>query len=144
MKCKDCGKEFFAGNRPDGTPNGVGFVREDKTVEYYCAECIEALGKKVRETKIEQNPDERIAYALLIHRKNDIGVLVKPSTADIIRRTNGFVVMDGYNMFKYISCLAFKTRLNRDKCAQLLEQIGIDFDTRDDALVDKRYFEDVK
>ena len=30
IKCEMCGNGFEAGNRPDGTPNGVGFTLEVK------------------------------------------------------------------------------------------------------------------
>lgn len=45
MKCDKCKKEFKAGNRADGLPNGVGFEMEDGTVITLCAECLMELGK---------------------------------------------------------------------------------------------------
>lgn len=45
MKCDNCKKEFVAGNRGDGIPNGVGFQMKDGTVITLCAECIIELGK---------------------------------------------------------------------------------------------------
>ena len=49
MKCDKCGREFEPGNRPDGIPNGVGFVIKDGRVITVCAECIIKNGRKVNE-----------------------------------------------------------------------------------------------
>lgn len=40
MKCDMCGKEFEPGNRPDGTPNGVGFELSDGSRITACSDCI--------------------------------------------------------------------------------------------------------
>lgn len=40
MKCVVCGKEFFPGNRPDGIPNGVGFISPTGKMVDICAECV--------------------------------------------------------------------------------------------------------
>ena len=45
MKCDNCKKEFVAGNRADGIPNGVGFQMQDGTIITICAECLMELGK---------------------------------------------------------------------------------------------------
>ncbi len=45
LLCYKCGKRFEPGNRPDGIPNGVGFVSEDGTEVIVCAECIMKLGE---------------------------------------------------------------------------------------------------
>ena len=45
IKCDMCGKLFEAGNRPDGTPNGVGFEFEDGSLLNVCSECIAEVGK---------------------------------------------------------------------------------------------------
>ena len=44
IKCDMCGKLFEAGNRADGTPNGVGFEFEDGTMLNVCSECIAKTG----------------------------------------------------------------------------------------------------
>ena len=44
--CHGCGKEIIPGNRPDGTPNGVGFVMANGTIINLCADCIIAEGMK--------------------------------------------------------------------------------------------------
>lgn len=44
IKCDMCGKLFEAGNRPDGTPNGVGFHLEDGSLLNVCSECVEKTG----------------------------------------------------------------------------------------------------
>lgn len=45
MKCDNCKKEFEAGNRADGLPNGIGFELQDGTLITLCAECLMELGK---------------------------------------------------------------------------------------------------
>lgn len=40
MKCDHCGNEFEGGIRPDGLPNGVGFVTEDGKHITLCADCL--------------------------------------------------------------------------------------------------------
>lgn len=40
FKCDICDKEFFAGNRPDGLPNGVGFCLDDGLQITVCSDCI--------------------------------------------------------------------------------------------------------
>ena len=44
-KCDLCGKVFPDGNRPDGIPNGIGFVRKDGSVLTMCADCIIRVGE---------------------------------------------------------------------------------------------------
>lgn len=46
MKCNECGKEFYPGNRIDGLPNGVGFQLEDGTIYNVCCECVMKIGRK--------------------------------------------------------------------------------------------------
>ena len=45
MKCDRCGKVFTPGNRPDGVPNGVGFMLRNGKQITVCADCVEAVGK---------------------------------------------------------------------------------------------------
>ena len=45
IKCDMCGKEFEAGNRADGTPNGVGFTLEDGSKLTVCSDCICKTGE---------------------------------------------------------------------------------------------------
>ena len=40
MKCDKCGKEFKAGNRPDGLPNGLDFILQNGKRLTMCADCI--------------------------------------------------------------------------------------------------------
>lgn len=39
MKCDVCGKEFVCGNKPDGTPNGIGLQYPKGTINV-CADCV--------------------------------------------------------------------------------------------------------
>lgn len=44
VKCNECGKYFIAGSRPDGMPNGIGFMMEDGSVHNVCADCLTKMG----------------------------------------------------------------------------------------------------
>lgn len=48
IKCNECGKYFTSGNRPDGLPNGIGFVLNDGTKINVCTDCIIERGEEVR------------------------------------------------------------------------------------------------
>lgn len=52
MKCDACGKSFKRGNYVDGTPNGMGFVMENRTITL-CRGCIIKLGMMSKEQKNE-------------------------------------------------------------------------------------------
>lgn len=52
IKCDECGKYFLAGSRPDGLPNGIGFMMEDGSVHNVCADCL----TKIQEEKMPINP----------------------------------------------------------------------------------------
>lgn len=61
-ECRHCGKHFLYGNRPDGLPNGLGFVLKDGRTLNMCAECImwagdhpEELDKWLEEIENDQN-----------------------------------------------------------------------------------------
>lgn len=43
--CDRCGAKFVPGNRPDGIPNGAGFMLRDGRIVTYCAECIMKIGQ---------------------------------------------------------------------------------------------------
>lgn len=45
MICKNCGKVFAFGNRPDGIPNGVGFQLQNGEIINLCADCLIHLGQ---------------------------------------------------------------------------------------------------
>ena len=45
MICKNCGKVFAFGNRPDGIPNGVGFQLQNGKMINLCADCRIHLGQ---------------------------------------------------------------------------------------------------
>lgn len=133
IKCNECGKYFEAGNHPDGTPNGVGFKLKDGSIYNVCHDCVVEQGKRV-------TSKERTVFALLIKHENDATKLISQNALNAIKANNGAVIWEGYNMLKYVQCLVFKTRLQRDRCASKFEQLGIDFDTRDDAVIDERYY----
>lgn len=47
IKCDECGKYFLPGSRKDGTPNGVGLVKEDGSIHNVCADCLDKIGEKI-------------------------------------------------------------------------------------------------
>ena len=51
IKCNECKKEFYPGNRPDGLPNGVGFETKDGSIINVCSDCIIKLGTNLRKDK---------------------------------------------------------------------------------------------
>lgn len=55
IKCNLCGKTFLPGNKPDGMPNGVGLVKNGRTVNvcYDCITCIGA-GNEVLQKKLDK------------------------------------------------------------------------------------------
>ena len=50
MKCDDCGRKFKRGNFVDGTPNGMTFVLEDKSITV-CRGCMIKLGIRYDEQR---------------------------------------------------------------------------------------------
>lgn len=84
------------------------------------------------------------AYAILITRNNEFNAIANNEVADIIRKNNGYFVQGGYNPLEYLGCFVFKNIEERDRTAIEFEQNDIDFDTRDDAIVDDRYFREDK
>lgn len=56
--------------------------------------------------------------------------------AEEIKRNNGGAVLSGFDMSRYIGCIVFKKREERDRVAQYCEKIDLDIDTRDDGVID--------
>ena len=48
IKCDGCGSVIIPGNRPDGTPNGLGMETMDGKIITVCADCIIKVGKDKR------------------------------------------------------------------------------------------------
>ena len=53
MKCDICGKWFTYGNRPDGTPNGVG-MQFEKGIVNVCADCLMDMKNPETMAKVEK------------------------------------------------------------------------------------------
>ena len=79
------------------------------------------------------------AYALLLTQKNDNSKLFSPKLAGILRRHNAGVVMSGYDPIIYAACLVFAYKAERDQCAAEVGKLGIDYETRDDAIIPDGY-----
>lgn len=45
VKCDGCGSVIIQGNRPDGTPNGIGMKTKDDKLINVCADCLIKVGK---------------------------------------------------------------------------------------------------
>lgn len=75
-------------------------------------------------------------YAILI--KHGAGVmrrLMTEETATLIKAFGGAAVLSGYDQTKYIACIVFENKNERDTFAENMKRRGFVFDTRDDALI---------
>ena len=54
---------------------------------------------------------------------------------EAIKNNNGSAVISGFDITKYIGCIAFNKREERDRVAQICEKIDLDIDTRDDGYI---------
>ena len=61
MRCTKCGKEFEAGTRPDGLPNGVGYELEDGREINVCTDCI-----------LQTTPDQMKTWCGKVVKKSDV------------------------------------------------------------------------
>lgn len=52
--CKECGKPFSKLPRADGSPNGVGFELEDKSIYYVCIDCFEKWLNERKRLELEK------------------------------------------------------------------------------------------
>lgn len=140
MKCDFCGKEFEFGNRPDGIPNGIALKGKDGSKTTICADCVIKEGRKKREREMGKEGVKYVqVFSILLSSDNAPEELMTNSAAEVIKANHGAFVEYGYNPAKYIGCLVFKTRLNRDRCAFRFEQMGIIYDTDDKAKIESKY-----
>ena len=79
-------------------------------------------------------------YTILIKHDNDDKLLFSEKMVEIIKRNNGAVVLSGFNPVKYIACLAFVNYYNRDRCAAEFADLGVQYKTRYDGIVDDNCF----
>ena len=79
------------------------------------------------------------AYALFLTQKNDNKKLFSPKLARILRNHNAGVVLEGFNPIEYCACLCFAYKTERDACAAEVGKLGIDYETRDDAIIPDGY-----
>lgn len=78
-------------------------------------------------------------YAILIRQSNPENVLFSDGVANAIKANNGAVVLTGYNLVQYVACVVFKSLMERERCASMFDQMNIDFDTKDDAIIPKEF-----
>ena len=81
------------------------------------------------------------AYVIFIKAENDTKILMSESVADIIKANRGAVVLSGFNPQLYVACFAFGTYQNRDTAAAALAKLGVTYKTRDDGIVDDRFYD---
>ena len=79
------------------------------------------------------------AYAILITQDNSMRYLMNKEFANMLKTYKAGVVMNGYDPVRFLSCLVFKTKAQRDKCAEELKKRGVNYITRDDAIIDDGY-----
>lgn len=79
------------------------------------------------------------AYALFLTQNNDNKKLFSIELADTLRRHNAGVVMSGFNPIRYAARLVFAYKNERDACAATVGKLGIDYETRDDAIIPDGY-----
>lgn len=78
-------------------------------------------------------------YAILIRKEVPDSILFSEAVTKAIRECNGAVILSGFNVNVYVSCIVFKTLMLRERCASMLDQLNVSFDCRDDALLDEKY-----
>lgn len=78
-------------------------------------------------------------YAILIRQSNPEDVIFSEKVTNAIKTNNGAVVLTGFNLMHYVACIVFKTLMERERCASMFDQMNIDFDTRDDAIIPKEF-----
>jgi len=75
-------------------------------------------------------------YATLI--KHGDGVMLRLMTQEIvnlIKQYNGAAVLAGYDQKKYIACLVFEFKEDRDEFSGEIGRRGFEYDERNDALI---------
>ena len=78
-------------------------------------------------------------YSILVRQDNPEELLFSEGMANAIRECNGAVILSGFNVNVYVSCIVFKTLMLRERCASMLDQMNVSFDCRDDALLDEKH-----
>lgn len=86
--------------------------------------------------------EEVRCYALLVkHTEHAYEFLMSKTASTFLNKHKMAIVQYGYDPVKYLTCMVFKTRLNREQVACFLSQNGIEYITRDDALIAKEYYD---
>lgn len=83
-------------------------------------------------------------YGTLIHQWNSIRTLMGEQMIEAIKRHHGAVVTDGYDPQRYITCIVFRGKGERDEFGWELDRMGITFDAKDDGYIDDKYVEEWK
>ena len=78
-------------------------------------------------------------YAILILQRNKENVLFSDGVANAIKECNGAVVLTGYNVNKYVTCVVFQKLMERNRCASMFDQLKIEFDVKDDAIIPEEF-----
>lgn len=75
------------------------------------------------------------AYTVLIKTSNSLMAIANEDFANLIKAHNGGVALSGYDPIKYITCVCFAYESERDGFAAELDERGIDYKKRDDAII---------
>lgn len=83
-------------------------------------------------------------YGTLIYQWNDMNVLMSEEMVKAIESHHGAVVMEGFAPQRYIACIVFNGKQDRDEFGRELDRMGITFDARDDGYIDDKFAEEWK
>lgn len=79
-------------------------------------------------------------YTILILQRNNITQLFNKETTAIFHNYNCAFISNGYDIMRFVTCIAFKSKAERDACAKVLRGRGIDCVCRNDGLIEDKYY----
>ena len=78
-------------------------------------------------------------YTILITQRNNMMKIMTNENAELFKKYKTAVIMNGYDITRFMMCLAFKTKDGRDACAKELRRRGVDCVCRNDGFIDEEY-----
>ena len=79
---------------------------------------------------------KRVFAVFLKHGGENFKKAIDPAFIAIVKLNGGSSVLSGYDMSKFLACLVFDTKEQRDRVSQFCEQNNIEIETRDDGYID--------
>ena len=79
-------------------------------------------------------------YTILITQRNNMMKVMNSETAELFNTYKAACIMGGYDIMRFMTCLAFKTKDGRDACAKELRRRGVDCVCRNDGIIDDKYY----